>query len=187
MLSWVVDRSGIVSFWSAVVRGPSGVGKSQLLRAVAGLVPHEGEVGLGETTRGALPPWRARVVYVPQDPPSDESTGRGWVERVATLQHQLGRPADDPVPLAEAWGLSPDRWEQPMARLSGGERQRLWLALVLSRRPDAVLLDEPSSALDPDARDAVATALEGRLGLLVTHDPVLGERLAADTLLLGAP
>lgn len=168
------------------VRGPSGTGKSQLLRAVAGLVPHEGEVGLGATTRGDLPSWRARVVYVPQDPPGDASTGRAWVERVASLQHQLGRPADDPVPLAEAWGLPPDRWEEPTARLSGGERQRLWLALVLSRRPDAVLLDEPSSALDPDARDAVAASLEGRVGLLVTHDPLLGDRLATDAITLGS-
>lgn len=168
------------------VRGPSGTGKSQLLRAVAGLVPHEGEVGLGETVRAELPPWRASVVYVPQDPPSDGTTGRRWIERVAALQLQLGRPADDPVPLAERWGLRADRWEEPTSRLSGGERQRLWLALVLSRRPDAVLLDEPTSALDPDARDAVAASLEGRVGLLVTHDADLGERLATDALMLGA-
>lgn len=164
------------------VRGPSGVGKSQLLRAVAGLVPHEGDVSLHGDPRGPLPAWRARVAMVPQDPPADDATGHQWVERVASLAHQQGREADDPIGIAEGWGLPEERWKRPLSRLSGGERQRLWLALVLSRRPDAVLLDEPTSALDGVARDAVAASLRGRLGLLITHDAALGEALATDVL-----
>jgi ATPase subunit of ABC transporter with duplicated ATPase domains len=122
------------------------------------------------------------VSLVPQDPPADEATGHRWRERVAGLAQQRGRPSDDPVALAASWGLPEPRWAQPLSRLSGGERQRLWLALVLSRRPEVLLLDEPTAALDGAARDAVAASLAGRLGLLVTHDPILGEAVSTDVL-----
>jgi putative ABC transport system ATP-binding protein len=168
------------------IRGPSGTGKSELLRRVAGLVPGVGTLTLeGEAAEAmGLPTWRSRVSLVPQQAPRWEGTGLEAVARVESLAAQRGRASDDPVALAERWGLPPERWKQPMARLSGGEAQRLWMALVLSRRPEVVLLDEPTSALDADATARVESDLKGLTGLLVTHDEAQGERLSSASLVL---
>lgn len=169
------------------IRGPSGVGKSELLRRVACLVPGDGELALDGVAPASmgLPSWRARVVLVAQQAPRFPGSGRDAWLRIEALAAQQARDHLDPVDQGRRWGLAADRWDIEMARLSGGEAQRMWLAMVLACQPDVVLLDEPTAALDPEATAAVEADLRGRIGLLVTHDAAQGGRLAQTTLEIG--
>lgn len=163
------------------VRGPSGSGKSELLRRVAELVPGPGTISLDgvDSAELGMPLWRARVTLVAQQPPRWAGNSHQAWARITGLGAQRGRPHDDPVQLAERWALAPARWDLEMSRLSGGEAQRIWLAMVLATRPDIVLLDEPTSALDAAATTAVEADLRGLKGLFVTHDAAQAERLTS--------
>ncbi|TVQ94450.1 MAG: ATP-binding cassette domain-containing protein [Deltaproteobacteria bacterium] len=166
---------------TVALRGPSGTGKTLLLRLIAWLDPlADAELfldGLPAAELGA-PVWRSRVCLVAQDVPAHPGTPRDLMALVAGLRHQRGRAAKDPLALAEAWGLDPRAWDRPWSALSGGERQRIALALALSRRPAVLLLDEPTSALDPEATAAVERSLRDQTILWVTHDPTQAARVA---------
>lgn len=92
-----------------------------------------------------------------------------------------GRGAD-PAELLAAVGLA-DRANRTWKRLSGGEKQRLSLALALAARPDVAFLDEPTSGVDLNGRDAIRSivaglAAEGCAVVLATHELAEAERLA---------
>lgn len=120
--------------------GPSGSGKSRLLRAVADLDPHGGEVFLDGEPQAAIPGhiWRQRVMMVPAD-------SQWWFDDVASHF-----PDHTPEILPEALGFGPEVMTWQVSRLSSGERQRLALLRALSRQPRVLLLDEPSANLDDD-------------------------------------
>lgn len=166
------------------VQGPSGGGKSVLLRAIADLDPNRGDVRLNGTPRAALPApaWRRRVTYVAAD--------SGWWADVVGAH--FARPHLDAArALAEALGLPGEALDWPVARLSSGERQRLAIARALVQRPDVLLLDEPSAALDAVSTARLETVLRRELDrgtalVLVTHDPAQAGRLAARTLRMAA-
>lgn len=120
--------------------GASGSGKTRLLRAIADLEPHEGEVALGDHDQRALPghQWRRRVMMVPAE-------SQWWSDRVG--DHF---PAGCPQAELETLGFSLEVMDWGVSRLSSGERQRLALLRSLALEPDALLLDEPTANLDPD-------------------------------------
>jgi len=155
--------------------GPSGSGKSILMRAIADLDPNTGEVSLDGRPRGAVsaPEWRRNVVYVPAE-------AGWWAERVAD---HFSEPEIAAV-LAVRLGLPEDSFAWEIARLSTGEKQRLALVRAFMTAPKVMLLDEPTSGLDPEATAKVEGLLHERIGegvamIVVTHDGAQAARLAA--------
>ena len=167
--------------------GPSGSGKSSLLRLLCRLAdPDRGRVALrGEDVR-ALDPiaLRRRVVLVPQVPVPLADTVAGDVAFGPGL---LGREVDV-AGLLERVSLPAAYAERHTAQLSVGEQQRVMLARALALEPEVLLLDEPTSALDGVARDAVEATIR-TLPLsfvLVTHDAAQAERLTTAVLSMEA-
>jgi ABC-type multidrug transport system ATPase subunit len=153
--------------------GPSGVGKSLLLRAIVDLDPNTGNVAVGDRERGEIPAseWRKLVAFVPAE-------SGWWADRVGD-HFSAGCNATELIGrLGLAGSLD---WD--VARLSTGERQRLALARALCRRPLALLLDEPTASLDEHATGLVEQLIreccgDGMAVLLVTHDRPQAARLA---------
>ena len=164
--------------WTCLL-GPSGVGKSTILRLIAGL--DTGARFQGDITRDQP------AALMAQDPgliPWLDITGNVTLgARLRGETPDLARAAEliAAVGLADRAGHMPDR-------LSGGQRQRVALARTLFEDRAMVLLDEPFSALDARTRagmqDLAARLLADRTVLLVTHDPPEAARLGDEILLL---
>ena len=162
--------------------GPSGAGKTLLLRAVADLDPNEGLVTLDGRDRSTIagPEWRRLVGYVPAEPGWWADTVGGhfgeWTAALALLRDLGFQEA------AKAW---------PITRLSTGERLRLALVRALMVRPRVLLLDEPTAALDAVSVAAVESLIKARIEaglavLWVTHDPEQAKRVAHRLLVVEA-
>jgi energy-coupling factor transport system ATP-binding protein len=152
-----------------VVVGETGTGKSTLLRAINGLVPHfsggtlAGTVTVdGRTTKDNRPRDLADVVgFVGQNPLASFVTETVEDELAYTMEN-LGVPSDamrrrveDAVDLV---GLQ-DLRDRSLRALSGGQQQRVAIGAVLTASPRLLVLDEPTSALDPAAAEEVLSAL----------------------------
>ena len=167
--------------------GPSGSGKSTLLRSLAGLVPHfhggrfAGRVVVtGLDTRNTRPSELAGTVATVFQDPEDQVVMTIAANEVAFGLENLG------VPPAEIWSrveralASVDAlhlWGRKTIELSGGELQRICLASALALEPRLLLLDEPTSQLDPEGAALFLDAVE-RLGATV----VLSEHRVARAL-----
>lgn len=158
--------------------GPSGVGKSTLLRVVAGLlVPDAGTVWLDGTDLTEVPPHRRRIGLMFQDeqlfPHLDVAANVGFGPRMAGTQRAaIERRVAELLALVGLDGFGARR----VTTLSGGEAKRVALARALAPEPAVLLLDEPLTGLDRELHDRLATDLAsvlrgtGTAALLVTHD-----------------
>ena len=149
--------------------GPTGVGKSTLLGAVCGLVPHftggtmSGHVTVaGRDTRSHRPAELADVVgYVGQDPLSGfvteyvEEELAYAMESLAVPDTIMRKRVAETVDLLGLAGLR----DRPLSTLSAGQRQRVAIGAALTAQPKVLVLDEPTSALDPGAAEEVLAAL----------------------------
>jgi energy-coupling factor transport system ATP-binding protein len=152
-----------------LVAGPSGAGKSTLLRCLNGLVPHfsGGAVGgyvavAGHDPVSAGPQVLSRVVgFVFQDPQAQFVLDRVEDEIAFGLENGAVPPAEMRVRVEEVLhllDLTPLR-DRALDTLSGGERQRVAIATALVFRPRILVLDEPTSQLDPQSAEDVLQSL----------------------------
>lgn len=158
--------------------GPSGVGKSSILRAIAGLIPiAAGRVVVDGEDVTRRPPERRGTVYLHQVPSLFPHLS--VAENVAFPLTVRGRPAVEgrarALQLLARVGLDDKASRRPNA-LSGGERHRVALARALAATPAVLLLDEPFASLDPSLRAEVRESVQGLLDeggpavVMVTHD-----------------
>ncbi len=179
--------------WTAIV-GPNGAGKSTLLRAIAGLLPMQGQVDL---LGRSLPQWPAKerartLAWLGQNETSSNELRVYEVVMLGRLPHQawLAPPSSADhaaVALAMQQTQSWEWRERPLGQLSGGERQRVLLARALAVQAQVLLMDEPLAHLDPPhqadwlalVRDLTAT---GVAVISVLHE--LNMALQADSLVI---
>jgi len=165
----------------ACLMGPSGVGKSTLLKMLSDLLKCGKSVvrlkGDRSTSMKAQV-WRREVLYLPQLSGSLPGTPQDFIDTLATLKARKGQPPIKAGPVLDAVGLSESFLQRPWGELSGGERQRTLVAIAATAGPSVLLLDEPTSALDQDSKLLVDEQIR-KLPcsvLMVTHDGVQAER-----------
>lgn len=150
------------------IQGGSGSGKSLLLRAIADLDQHAGEINLYDQAQDAIaaPDWRQQIGYLLSDAIFWTDTAAGHFNETSSpfLQQAIQTLRLEPL------------LQQPVVNLSSGEKQRLALLRLLANQPRALLLDEPTSHLDPDSALAAESIITDYQRLhqcpliLVSHD-----------------
>lgn len=168
---------------SCALTGPSGVGKSTALAAIAGLVPLAfGRIEVcGQVLNADMADsWRRRVTLMPQRPHFADETLETWLDVT-----QSGGDLKDALDLADATGIVAGlphglhtRLGENGGGVSGGEARRLLLARAIQTGADLILADEPTADLDADTAARVIASLrrlkdEGKTIIVATHDPAL--------------
>jgi len=171
------------------IEGPTGAGKSVLLRALAlldpvgsGAVRHRGEA-VGDRD---VPHFRAQVAYLHQTPALLEGSVEENLRSPFELAVYRGRSFDRSrvTALLASLGRDASFLAKQQGDLSGGERQLTALVRLLQLEPELVLLDEPTAALDPETTARAEDLLTRWVGdgeraaVWVSHDPVQTRRLA---------
>lgn len=176
----IIDRASLrVSAGEIVsIVGPSGIGKSTLLAAIAGLVPIEsGRISIEGKDVTKLAPYRRRCGMVFQDPLL--FTQMNVLENVAYGPRRIGASpthARDYARELLAWAGVAQLAERSVMTLSGGQAQRVALVRAIAAQPRILLLDEPFSGLDASVRATLAgqvrqLIISSKLAALhVTHD-----------------
>jgi putative ABC transport system ATP-binding protein len=169
------------------VEGPSGGGKSTLLRHVTALAysPEAMRNLDGDSYGGAeLPEWRSRVSLVAQDAPMIAGTVRENLDFPFCQRAGREKPFDDvrAAALMTQIGLEYLSFDREVRTLSGGERHRLALIRGLLWNPKVIVADEPLAGLDPEIAAVCLDLMirfgrrPGRLLVCVLHDPEMGAR-----------
>ena len=174
------------------VVGANGAGKSTLLLHLNGLLtPEHGSVDIGgvPVTKATLPDIRRTVGMVFQDP-DDQLFMPTVAEDVGFGPLNLGLAPEEVaarVHAALARVAAEHLAERPPYRLSGGEKRVVAIATVLAMEPKVLVMDEPSSGLDPRARRRLIDLLESfeHTRLVATHDLDLAATLCERTIVLG--
>jgi putative ABC transport system ATP-binding protein len=162
------------------LQGASGSGKTLLLRALADLDPHQGEIYLDDVACASLPAaeWRRSVSLVMAE-------SHWWGERIGDHFAQGINPA-----WLQQLGLPVEAMDWEVARCSTGERQRLALLRSLMQMPGVILLDEPTGNLDQESTRQVEVLLDEyrqtqqAAMLWVSHDARQIERISQRSLIL---
>ena len=172
------------------IAGPSGIGKSTLLRTIAGLVsPISGQLEVCGTILPEAPP-RGHLGYIPQKLGLvRHSSVRHNVELGARAgvksrkeRHQRSTDAIDIMGLSE-------KSTEPIRRLSGGQQRRVATARTLAQRPKLILADEFLSELDEETLNSVLEAVtnyvrESKAALIVVEHDISRAKMMADKLLV---
>jgi len=169
-------------FSSLALVGQSGSGKSLILKALLGMLDSKLEVRLQkrsdfEWVRGQS------VSLVPQNPFTALSP-------LTKIKDQMFYPRQRVVEIFGWLELEYDLLDRYPSELSGGQRQRVVMAMALASQPSLLLLDEPTTALDPAAKKVMTTllkSLQERLGfstLFVTHDMGVASDVCEDICVL---
>jgi ABC-2 type transport system ATP-binding protein len=161
------------------VIGPNGAGKTTLLSIVAGIQP---------PTAGTVSRPPREVGWVPQHPAVYTKLSVAENLRLFARLERVGDPAAAVRAMLEQTGLR-ERAGDELGRLSGGNRQRVNIAVGLLADPPVLLLDEPSSSLDPRQRERLwefigGLAARGRAVVFSTHNVGEAERYADRVLVL---
>lgn len=160
------------------VQGPSGVGKTQLFRAISDLIPSVGDVVFNDINKDAVSAveWRSQVTMLPTD-------SVWWYDDVSSHFPSFEAKTFLDTMCAKV-GLPKEIVNWQVSRLSMGEKQRLSLIRSLQVKPSILLLDEPTSALDTVNTELVETLLlnlckSKTLSLIwVSHDVTQLERVS---------
>ena len=186
-----IQREGLQQGQVVCLLGPSGIGKSQLFRCIAGLQrPTSGSIRLNGSDREVEP---GEVGVVAQNYPLFKHRTVWGNLMLAALRH--GRSADEArdacLALLEKFGMVDCATRHPMM-LSGGQRQRVAIAQQLLCSSHFLLMDEPFSGLDPLAKSRVCETLvdvstthELNTIIVVTHDIESAIRISDTLWLLG--
>lgn len=159
--------------------GPNGAGKSTLIRAILGLIPHQGQVLFQGVP---LRRQRQRVAYVPQRSQIDwnypitawnvvlmaHTVATGWLRRPSIATKQAARAALEQV---DMWSLR----HRQIGQLSGGQQQRVFLARALAQQADLFLFDEPFTGIDKKTETIMQSVLtdlqhQGKTLLVCSHE-----------------
>lgn len=164
--------------------GPNGSGKTTLVRTILGLAsPVGGSVELFGTPLRRFKQWR-RIGYLPQADTNLSGDFPATVEEVVSMgllarkrfPKRLAKADRERVGETLERVQIPDLRDRRIGRLSGGQQQRVMLARAMVGRPDLLILDEPTVALDPETRSRFYETIqtmnreENLTVLLVTHD-----------------
>jgi ABC-type multidrug transport system fused ATPase/permease subunit len=192
IVSYGIDNKTILSDVSleigqgskVLIYGPSGAGKTTILRLIAGIIPAStGAIKINGTDIRRLKghAWRKRLGIVPQEaillngsirdnllyacPSADDAMLHAVLKQMSLLDDETFPKGLD-TPVGNMGEL-----------LSGGERQRLTIARALLNNPDILLMDEPTSMIDvankAKLKSVITSVARGRTLVLVTHDPYL--------------
>lgn len=163
----------------ASLTGPSGIGKSLLLRAIADLIPHQGDIFIDDSDCQVIPApkWRKLAGLLP-------AKSVWWFDTVGEHFHSVDETA------FSALNFNRDVLQWSVKRLSTGEQQRLSLLRMLQNTPKVLLLDEPTASLDADNVNRAEALIktyqqqQSTAVLWVTHDKDQAQRVAERYLLL---
>lgn len=183
-----------------LVSGPSGTGKTQLLRMVAGLNPlQDGEMWLQgrsweDYNGNHAVKWRKQIRYVTQTKVQVPGTPLQFIKKIlsfrswkavddrndAVIEHDFMKHVSHHI---RQWGMGLESLNKEWSVLSGGESQRVLMAIALASRPKILLFDESTSALDYKSKLAVETSIKDFVAdheggvLWVSHDEQQVERM----------
>lgn len=167
--------------------GPSGLGKTTLLRTLNGLIECDGIIRLENKSAEDLgyPRYRGSILLVEQQPVMEDSSVLENLKLPFTFGTFKDKkfPKDHARSLMRKLNLEEVKFDDNAQDLSVGQMQRLSLIRALLIKPEVLLLDEPTSALDEAAADAVERVLNESLGnglgiIMVTHNPQQAQRMA---------